>query len=341
MKRLITVSLMLVVLLGAALSESAWKMRVHEGAEVTEFTVSSVDSLTFYDDLLPPPVFVPAGIFIMGDGAAAVCGLDEREVTLTRDFYLGQYEVTNEEYLEAVQWAYDHGHVTATSSSVRDNLDGSTAVLLDVGATDCEIAFSGGVFSLRDAGHGINPDHPVINVTWYGAVRYCDWLSLQTGLPRAYAHGGDWSCNGGDPYGAEGHRLPTDAEWEYAAQYDDERIYPWGNEVPNCSLTNYQPGCVGWTSPVGSCPAGNSVLDLSDMAGNVFEWCNDWYVCDLGVSPATDPVGPDSSTWTWRVLHSGAWLSGGGYARCASRAGNIPGWNYKHIGFRTARTVNP
>ena len=77
-------------------------------------------------------VTVPSGTFTMGDGSGP-CGYDKREVTLTRGFYLGQHEVTNQEYLDAVQWAYDSGYVTATTSSVSDAMDGSTVELLDLG----------------------------------------------------------------------------------------------------------------------------------------------------------------------------------------------------------------
>jgi len=329
------IGLVLTLALGVTVSQGEWKMRVHEGAGVTEFTVSNVDSLTFYETLAPPMVTVPAGVFTMGDGEA-YCGTQEHEVTLTRSFYLGQHEVTNQEYLEAVQWAYDHGYVTATTTSVRDNLDGSTQELLDLDG-DCEIAFSGGVFNVRDyAGHGINPDHPVKEVTWYGAVAYCDWLSLQAELPRAYNHS-TWQCNGGDPYGAQGYRLPTDAEWEYAAQWDDERIYPWGNEDPDCSRANYAI-CVGWTSPVGSYPDAPAVLGLSDMAGNVWEWCNDWHVCDLGTSPVTDPPGPASGST--RVLRGGSW-DYYDYLRCAFRYHYNPYCSYFYIGFRASRTITP
>ena len=274
----------------------------------------------------------------MGDGVAW-SGVDERDVTLTRDFYLGQCEVTNQEYMEVVQWAYDNGYATATTSSVQDNLDGSTEELLDLDDDDCEISFDGvSTFSLSDVGHGINPDHPVKVVTWYGAVRYCDWLSLMSSLPRAYEHSGDWLCNNHHPYGAQGYRLPTDAEWEYAAQYNDDRIYPWGDASPTCDLTNYL-GCVGWTSSVGSRPAGNSALGFSDLAGNVWEWCNDWHVCDLGEDATADPTG--EQTGTHRVLRGGSWRHSDIGLRCAYREDNVPVGSYGYCGFRAAKTVAP
>jgi len=335
--------------MGAAASQGEWKMYVHEGANVTEFAVSAIDSLTFAGDPAPPMVLVPAGVFIMGDGAA-FCGQDEHEVTLTRDFFLCQHEVTNQEYREAVQWAYDHAYVTVTTQGVEDNLDESTELLLDLNNSYCEIQFDGaGTFYLRESPSseaqsaypgGYDPaDHPVMKVTWFGSVRYCDWLSLQAGLPRAYAHGGDWSCNGGDPYGAEGYRLPTDAEWEYAAQFDDERIYPWGDEEPDCSRSNFWLGdpCVGWTSPVGSYPDAPEVLGLSDMAGNVWECCNDVWVCDLGTAPVTDPMGPASGDY--RVLRGCSWTYHDHDLRCASRYILIS--QSYNVGFRAARTSTP
>ena len=294
------------------------------------------------DDPPPPGSFVrvPSGSFIMGDGVA-YCGIDERQVTLRRDFWIGQYEVTNQEYLELVQWAYDNGYVTATSSSVLDDLDGSTKELVDLEDLDCEIGFSGGVFSLRDAGHGINGDHPLKEVTWYGAVAYCDWLSLSEGLSRAYDHS-TWVCGGGDPYSAEGYRLPTDAEWEYAAQWNDERIYPWGDESPTCSLANYKPSgrnCVGWTSPVGGYPAGaqsNHSDPIYDLAGNVWEWANDWYQCDLGTSPETDPPGPN--TGSTRVIRGGSWSHDASLLRASYRNYYAPYYSHYNLGFRLARS---
>jgi formylglycine-generating enzyme required for sulfatase activity len=347
MKRRILLVVGLALALGVMASQGDWKMRVHRGPNTTEFLVSGIDSLTFYEDVdTTPMVLVPAGSFIMGDGAG-YCGVDEHQVTLTRDFYLGQHEVTNHEYLEAVQWAYDHGYAYANTGSVWDNLDGSAELLLDLGDSECEIQFEAGAFYLREVDHalqhaypdGYDPsDHPVKEVTWYGAARFCDWLSMRAELPRAYEHNGDWSCNERDPYGAQGYRLPTDAEWEFAAQWDDERIYPWGNVQPDCGRANYG-GCVNWTSPVGSYPDAPEALGLSDMAGNVWEWCNDRHLCDLGTDPVIDPTGPDEGH---RVRRGSGWADGNIlYLRCASRYDTPPDHSHRELGFRVAKTVAP
>lgn len=294
-------------------------------------------------------VHIPAGSFTMGDGSASSsCGTQQHEVTLTHDFYLGQSEVTNRQFLDMVQWAYDQGYVAVTDSVVYDRLDGRTGTeiaLLYLDGPGSEIAFSGAEFSLQDVGRGFNPDHPVKEVTWYGAVAYCDWLSLHAGAARAYSHA-TWICNGGDPYTAAGYRLPTDAEWEYAAQYEDERIYPWGNEAPTCGGANWWGqlgGCVSWTSPVMSYPAEKFVggNGLYDMAGDVWEWCNDWFACEPGTGPVMNPPGPLSGTY--RVLRGGSWYSSpdGTVLRCANRNDFIPVTRNDNIGLRVVRTMTP
>ena len=309
-----------------------------------------VDIEEGYSDIPAPPgsfVFVPSGTFTMGDGLVW-CGKDEHQVTLTHDFWISQYEVTNQEYMDLVQWAYDQGYVTATSWSVRDNLDGSTEELVDLDDSDCELAFSNGVFSLRESNYalryayqgGYDPaDHPMKEVTWYGAVAYCDWLSLSEGLTRAYDHS-KWLCGGGDPYSAEGYRLPTDAEWEYAAQWNDEQIYPWGNETPQeCVHANYGFDCVSWSSPVGSYPAGvqpNLSDPIYDLAGNVWEWANDWWQCDLGTSPEIDPPGPASDSH--RVIRGGGWNHYASTLRVSFRSAVIPGGSYSELGIRPVRS---
>jgi formylglycine-generating enzyme required for sulfatase activity len=326
------------------------KLEVKDTGDLTGETTQSL----VVNALPSPPdmVLVPAGAFTMGDGSA-YGGLDEHEVTLTRAFDLGQHEVTNQEYMEALQWAYDNGYVTVGAGTVQDNLDDSTEDLLDLSEGDCEIQFDGaGSFYLRESPSsaaqsaypgGYDPsDHPVMEVSWYGAARYCDWLSMQAGLPRAYEHAGAWACNGGDPYGAEGYRLPTDAEWERAARYDDERLFPWGGDYPTCDVANLARSgfCVGWTSPVGSYADAPASLGLSDMAGNVFEWCNDWYESRLGTSAVTDPTGPGSGDR--RVYRGGSWSSQAFELLCAGRYDfAYPADRSNVIGLRVSKTANP
>jgi formylglycine-generating enzyme required for sulfatase activity len=363
-RAVVGILILLLVSPSLAWGGGGWWMRVHRGGEVIWYDIAEIDSLTFFEmpDTMPM-IRVPAGTFTMGDSAYSSqyeCEMDIHEVTLTRDFWIGQHEVTNQEYMEALQWAYDNGYVTVEAGWVLDNLDGSTAQLLWLDYDDAEIQFDPQTetFYLRESpsswaqqaypGGYLPAVHPVKMVTWYGAAAYCDWLSMQEGLPRAYDHS-DWSCGPdpsiNDPYAAVGYRLPTEAEWEYAAQFDDERIWPWGNGYPDCSLANFNDYegsgqiCVSWSSPVGSYPAGYSTLGLWDMAGNVYEWCNDWFECRLGTDPVTDPIGPTSS-WS-RSMRSGSWGSYGLWIRCAMRYGVDPAAGDRYGGFRCARTVTP
>ena len=291
-------------------------------------------------------VRVPAGQFTMGDQGTH-CGRDQHLVTLTREFWLGQTEVTNAQYVEVLQWAYERGYVQVRETGVEDALGEGGEELVDLDGFHCEIGFNAGEgrFLVRDAGHGVNPEHPVKDVTWYGAAAYCDWLSLREGLPRAYDHE-TWQCNEGDPYGAVGYRLPTDAEWEYAAQYDDERTYPWGTGSPRCTWLNWWgpgEGCVGWTTPVASYRAEKEIggKGLYDMGGNVSEWCNDWFQCRFMTIPVTDPPGRLLGG-TERVLRGGSWADANFVRlRCAYRYSADPSLSYGTIGFRVARTVNP
>ncbi len=281
---------------------------------------------------------LPAGEYVMGDGAS-YCGNEEHPVTLTRAFELGQYEITNQQYLERVQWAYNHGLVHAEEATVVDAASDSGVELLDLDAAGCEIAFTHGVFSLRSTSLGTLPDHPVKEVSWYGAAAFCDWLNEYHGIAWSYDHT-TWEPAGASLYQAAGYRLPTDAEWEYAARDGDPRIFPWGNENPDCSRANYWDCQVGGSAAVGSYPPAPRIGDTGffDLAGNLWEWCHDWHVCNLGLDPVVDPEGPGGGSL--RLLRGSSWyLADAQKMRCSYRGQALdPEASNERIGFRIART---
>jgi sulfatase modifying factor 1 len=343
MGRTILIFMVIAMLIPATESRAHWRMRVHEGSTVTEFAVSGIDSITFYELTDSGWVLVHVDTFTMGSPVDEPLRYDNETlhlVTLTNDFYLSETEVTNQQYADMAQWAYDNGYCTATSSSLQDNLDGSTEELLDLDDGDCEISFSGGTFTV-DSG---KEDHPVIEVSWYGAVSYCDWVSLSNSLPRAYDHA-TWQCNGHDPYNARGYRLPTEAEWEYACRAETRAPFNTGICLDAGTEANYNgnypySGCpqgpfVGWTVTVGSYPA--NAYDLFDMHGNVYEWCNDWDGSYNG--DETDPVGP--VTGTYRVLRGGSWNHCAPGCRSALRSGGIPVNTDVDKGIRVCRGAFP
>ena len=241
-----------------------------------------------------PKIEIPEGFILVPSGSFE---RDGYTITLTNDFYMGKYEVTNAQYCDMLNYANGQGYLTVTSSSVK-NSSGNSQELLNMDDIYCEISYSGGTFVL-DSG---KDNHPAIEVTWYGSAFFCNMISEQEGLTKLYDLS-DWSC---DVYGATGYRLPTEAEWHYTAQYNDGRTYPWGDASPTSSHANYYDNNVGWTTDVGSYPTGNSQLGgLCDMAGNVWEWCNDWYA-SYPSSDVSDPTGPSSSQ-SYRVLRGGSW----------------------------------
>ena len=304
--------------------------------------LSDVDSATtaLASDPLPLAMaLVAAGAFDLGD-TNAPCGAGAHRVVLPQAIEFGQYELTTGECIEMLQWAHDEGYITATTTGVYDRLDGSTLQLIDLNDADSGIAFSDGLFSFRSDGLVATVDHPVVEISWYGAAALCDWLSLRAGLPRAYAHD-TWTCRAAYPHRAAGYRLPTDAEWEYVTQYQGPRTYPWGNEEPDETRANYG-DLVGVTMPVGSYPNGVVVIEgmkVYDLAGNLYEWCHDYFTCDLGTVNVTNPSGPISGSQ--RVIRGGAWSTrvASGHLRCAARSGAAPTYQGSLIGVRVVRTT--
>ncbi len=166
----------------------------------------------------------------------------------------------------------------------------------------------------RDSYYGDSQfdDYPVINVSWHDADTFCQWA---------------------------GGRLPTEAEWEYAARGPDGHVYPWGDDPPHDTLLNYDYN-VGDTTRVGSYPGGASWVGAMDMAGNVWEWVSDWYADDYyTVSPAANPTGPDAGDG--KVLRGGSWLGSPDDIRSASRGGDYPVRRDIFIGFRCVTISTP
>jgi len=165
-----------------------------------------------------------------------------------------------------------------------------------------------------------HPDQPVVAVSWFEAVKYCDWLNAVTG--RHY-------------------RLPTEAEWERAARAGREScLYPWGNEPPH-SRPEYQRrwgGEVRGPLPVaGDAPNAFGIYDLGE---NVHEWCADWFQANYyAVSPDRNPPGPSSGTR--RASRGGSWRHHVKVSRCAARSSIPPEFQYADYGFHVVRDLRP
>lgn len=275
-------------------------------------TDSAIASATYtIIDAPDQMVYVPGGTFIMGNtlGGGVANELPTHSVTLN-PFYIGQYEVTQAEY-EAIM----------ASNPAHD--------------------------------HGLGDDHPVYYVTWYNALKYCNLRSLAEGLTPCYTISGytdpnDWGevpnynndtwnaaiCN----WDADGYRLPTEAEWEYAARgatNDPDRLYAGSDDINAVAWYSVNSGSA--THPMGAkAPNG---IGAYDMSGNVWEWCWDWFSDSwYSISPGNNPTGPDSGSM--RLLRGGGWESGPGICRITYRRSYYPyGSQNGFAGFRVCRTI--
>jgi formylglycine-generating enzyme required for sulfatase activity len=278
----------------------------------------------------PAVALIPAGSFTMGSP----------EMELDRDlfretarrvqmsaFYIASKELSIGEFR---RFADETGHVTTAEA------DGGARAYDE--AKD-EWVFRAGA-SWRNPGFRQGDDHPVVCVSWFDAVQYCNWLSTKEGLKPAYAISGqtvNWDRS------ADGYRLPTEAEWEYACRAGTTTPFFTGERI-STSQANYNGnfpynyGNKGLfrkaTVPSGSLPP--NAWGLYDMHGNVWEWCWD-YSSIPNRSPATDPTGDASGTH--RINRGGSWASQAKSLRSAIRPGDFPETAGSNMGFRLAKNV--
>ncbi len=185
------------------------------------------------------------------------------------------------------------------------------------------------------SGYGVGDNYPVYYETWYDAVEYCNALSVQESLTPCY-NLSDWSCD----FNADGYRLPTEAEWEYA----DRGGVNWTDNYRYSGTTDnlgdyavYDANDPGGTTEVGSKLPNQ--LGIYDMSGNVWEWCWDWYSSSYySNSPINNPTGPESSSN--RVGRGGGWVNDAACCRVADRSYDNPSYGSGNcIGFRILRAA--
>jgi sulfatase modifying factor 1 len=270
-------------------------------------------------------VKIPGGTFEMGNHEGSG-DADERPVhTVTlRSFQMSKYETTNAQYAAYLNAALARGLIQVVKGVVYAATDGNLAEpYFDTSVNIySQIEYSQYKFSVLSRDGKSMADHPVVQVSWYGARAFCDYY---------------------------GYRLPTEAEWEYAARggyHEPYYQYPWDSNSIDCRKANYKDAksdycnplgltSYPYTSPVGYCgPQG--AYGLCDMAGNAWEYCQDWYDATYySSSPASNPAGPVSGTA--RVFRGGSWTEDGASCRVANRYWHAPASRNWGGGFRVCR----
>jgi formylglycine-generating enzyme required for sulfatase activity len=295
-----------------------------------DFAVIGAQWLTTDPGLPDDMVYIPDGEFEMG-GHFEDTPADEDPIhaVLLDAFCMSKFEITNQQYCDFLNSVSPHslkvrdGRVVYAASDISNSYPYCNTYNSQIEYNDVS-----GTFSVRTKGEPPRDmsDDPMVAVSWYGAVAYCYWRSAVEGKEQCY-NLLTWECD----FSKHGYRLPTEAEWEYAARggnHSPYYRYPWGDNIDG-SMANYQgsgdpyePG----TTPVGyyngnQIPSGTDMANgygLYDMAGNVSEWCNDWYDSGYYNSyPYDNPEGPGSGTD--RVIRGGSWRDRAGLCRVSSR----------------------
>jgi len=259
-------------------------------------------------------VLVPAGSFLMGDDDGLVSERPRRSAWLS-SFYIDKYEVTNEQYQRFLDWIKKN-----SDSAIRHPLQPADkdhtprywkpfrpSLLQKTGMARLQ-RFDEATFR--------NKDHPVVGIDWFDAYAYAGWA---------------------------GKRLPSEAEWEKAARGTDGRVWPWGNDwdFKKCNSGGYEwkgerDGYI-YTAPADSYPQGVSPFGCFNMAGNVWEWTNEWYTVTGGLQTAA--ATPRQLPRVRRVIKGGGSNSYPSWVRPAARKGYEPDFRYFCLGFRCAKNA--
>jgi len=290
---------------------------VHTNIDVPEGVVVPIPGMPDHARPLKV-VLIPPGTFMMGSPSGEQDRFSDEgpqhHVTLTQGFYMGKYSVTLGQYATFLQ-------ATGKESGV------------DWGDSNCPLSRWGGIYTLRHP-FGQSWDQPTVEVSWYGAAMYCNYLSEIKGLQSVYnldTWEVDWSANG--------FRLPTEAEWEYACRAGTQTRFYWGDDPGYKVIKHY---C--WydrnIGPYSAMKVGQKIpnaFGLYDMGGLVYEWCQDRHESYSG-GDQTDPIGPNSGSN--RIIRGGFRDEGARYCRSANRNSESPNASHASIGFRLVRS-NP
>ena len=302
--------------------------------------------------------YIEGGTFQMGDvfDEGVRFATPVHEVTVS-SLYLNKYEVTVEEFAAFVK---DASYMTSAEKDSEDAVerpkDEYSALLASLGAHVMDPAADQMSWVVeanwRDPQFEQSPKDPVVCMSWRDAVSYCNWLSTKEGLPIAYdvKTGNVLDAQGQpttDVTKVRGYRLPTEAEWEYAARERGKKIrFGNGQNIARSSEMNFNAAKGEFafvemgefrkkTTPVGSFrPNG---LGLYDMSGNVWEWCSDF----MGRYPEqaqTDPYQQTGMMGPRRVARNGPWAGDASWARASARMGWVADDRCNMIGFRIARS---
>lgn len=255
--------------------------------QVSHYTPSQVETPEI-EPILTEMVVIPGGTYLRGSSEGARDEMPRHKVNLS-SFALDIHAVTNEQFVRFLQvMGGEKDHNNNDIIRLRDSRIKRTAGKLII-----------------ESGYA---KHPVVGVTWYGAVAYAKWI---------------------------GKRLPTEAEWEAAATVGKDILYPSGAEIERSQANFFSSD----TTAVMSYPP--NAFGLYDMAGNVYEWCHDWYAYNFYESSAVEPDHPQGPPQgVYRVLRGGCWKSLKEDLRCSHRHRNNPGAVNGTYGFRCATDVS-